>query len=146
MPQISNSFTINVKKCTCLLGKGGVAVPEKLRYTLKNLGTQIYSSKNKPPIIRKIPKYKELKFFEAIFPSAFLEGPRATLFADYEERNNPTRNKIFNGTYHGDPRRAGPRLILPAIPAHGRDLLTTAHRKWAVPAAIMTASERFCWI
>ena len=78
-------------------------MPEKLRYTLKNLGTQIYSSKNKPPIIRKIPKYKELKFFEAIFPSAFLEGPRATLFADYEERNNPTRNKIFNGTYHGDP-------------------------------------------
>lgn len=41
-------------------------------------------------------------FIERLFPCAFLSEPLSRLFADYPGHNNPTRNKIFGGTYCGE--------------------------------------------
>lgn len=69
--------------------------------TLKQFKKRLYSRQGEGGLLEK-KHIREQLFIEKLFPGAFLEEPLARLFMDYPNHNNPTRNKIFGGTYRGE--------------------------------------------
>lgn len=74
---------------------------EKEVITLRELKEQLFSKKDGGGILGK-KHISEQNFVKLLFPAAFLEEPLARQFADYDDHNNPTRNKIFKGSYQGE--------------------------------------------
>lgn len=74
---------------------------DKKVITLREFKNKLFSRTDDGGLLEK-KRVTEQCFIERLFPCAFLSEPLSRLFADYPGHNNPTRNKIFGGTYCGE--------------------------------------------